>query len=125
MSGSDSSVQRRVFLAIGGGTAALAGIYWFTSYEHAGTTMLVLATALVALVGWFVGLRPEHEPSAGDGVEGAEPYLPGASVWPFGIGVASFLLLNGLLLGTWFLVPGALALVGSVIGFARQSRRRD
>jgi hypothetical protein len=117
-------IERRVFLAIGGGIAALAAIYWFTSYEHAGTTMLVLATALVALVGWYVGLRPEHEPAAGD-VPADGPYLPAASIWPFGIGVASFLLLNGLLLGTWFLVPGALALVASVIGFARQSRRRD
>ncbi len=121
----DSGVQRRVFLAIGGGIAALAGIYWFTSYEHAGTTMLVLATALVALVGWYVGLHPEDEPGAGDAGGEGEPYLPGASVWPFCIGVASVLLLNGLLLGTWFLVPGALVLVASVIGFARQSRRRD
>jgi hypothetical protein len=53
-----------------------------------------------------------------------EHYLPATSVWPLGIGLAVCLVLNGLLLGTWFLVPGGLLLAGSVIGFALQSRRR-
>jgi hypothetical protein len=32
---------------------------------------------------------------------------------------------NGLALGAWALLPGALLTVASVIGYARQSRHRD
>ena len=51
-------------------------------------------------------------------------YLPDASPWPFGIGLGVTLLLNGLLIGTWFLVPGVMVLALSIAGFARQSRHR-
>ena len=54
-----------------------------------------------------------------------EPWSPPSSVWPFGIGVASFFVVNGLILGSWFLVPGGLLLVATVIGYAAQSRNRS
>ncbi|HEV8115865.1 MAG TPA: hypothetical protein VGP53_06480, partial [Acidimicrobiales bacterium] len=52
------------------------------------------------------------------------PYLPHASAWPFLVGVAALVTLNGLALGLWALVPGVIGLTGALIGYAGQSRRR-
>lgn len=121
------STETRVFLGIGVFVVAMAGLYWFTSYEDAGTTMLVLAAGLSLLTGTYLwrqgrgrGVPPDE---AGEGEP--EPWFPPSSVWPFGIGVASFFVVNGLIVGSWFLVPGGLLLVATVVGYAVQSRNRS
>jgi Cytochrome c oxidase subunit IV len=53
------------------------------------------------------------------------PYLPHASVWPFTIGLGAATIANGLVLGTWLIVPGTLVMVVGIAGFIRQTRRRD
>jgi hypothetical protein len=123
---SDGRVPRLVFLAIGAILAVMALVYGVTADESAGTTMLVLAACLALMVGVYVGSPPrQHDASASSEHDGdGEHYLPTTSIWPLGIGLAGFFVLNGLLLGTWFLVPGGLLLAGSITGFALQSRRR-
>jgi hypothetical protein len=120
VSAPDEVVPQRVFLAIATVLAVMTAIYAATSGERAGTTMLALSACFALVVAVY--LRAGPTPSSGHGDD--DHYLPASSVWPLAIGMAAFLLLNGLLLGTWFLVPGGLLMAGSVIGFARQSRHR-
>jgi len=124
----DRAVPWRVFLGVGVFIAVLAIIYWFVSYEDAGTTMLVLASCLALFCGiWFYlqDRRRVVEPTGGaDRRDAAPPYLPDASVWPIAVGVSTALALNGLIIGWAYAVPGAALLALAVVGFVVQSRRR-
>ncbi|MGH9210345.1 MAG: aa3-type cytochrome oxidase subunit IV [Acidimicrobiales bacterium] len=127
----DAVVPRRVFLAIGVLVAVMAAIYWFTAYEDAGTVLLTLSAVLALWCGVFLwlGARPRsaaaaHEAADAD-AEVAGHYLPHASVWPFAIGLGAALILNGLVLGIWVVVPGVGLMALGTIGFVRQTRRRD
>lgn len=128
----DVRVQARLFGGIAAFLALAALVYWLTSYEEAGTVMLVLAAGLGALAGAYLWAQdrrpgPDHPPGAGgQGEHGpGEHYLPHASVWPLGVGAAAYLVVNGLILGIWFLVPGLVLAGVSVTGYCLQSRRRD
>jgi hypothetical protein len=115
-------VVGRAYVALGALIALIAAVYWFTSYEDAGTTMLLLSACLAVFIGGYLALAARRT-TAHHGDE-AEPYLPHASAWPFFVGVAALVTANGLALGLWALVPGAIALAGALIGYAGQSRRR-
>ena len=120
----------RIYLALGGLIAVIATLYWFTSYENAGTAMLALAAGLALFVGVYLALTARRTTTdiggePGEPGEEPKPYLPHASLWPFLVGVAALVTANGLALGVWALVPGAIALAGALIGYAGQSRRRD
>ncbi|HEX9993506.1 MAG TPA: cytochrome c oxidase subunit 4 [Acidimicrobiales bacterium] len=129
-SGAGGSVTLKAeYLIFGGiGLAVLAWgvVYWLTSYEDAGTVMLLLAAALLLSTAAY--LFVQHRRLAAPADEGdeavLEPWFPHASIWPFGMGFAGFLLANGLVLGVWFVIPGVLVLAASTLGYARESRRR-
>ncbi len=115
------------------GIAALillkSAVYWFLSYEHAGSVLLLLAGGLGLITGGYLVVATRKTSAAADGSggpgDGHEEYLPHASIWPFGVGAGSVVLANGLALGLWAIVPGTIILAASVVGYARQSRRRD
>ena len=123
----DSHVATRMFLSVGAAVGTMSLIYLFTG-DDAGQMMLGVTSLLGLVCGVFLfrhrlvgaptpeGERPER---------GEPQYLPHASIWPFWIGTSAFLLANGLILGTWFLVPGGVLLVVGVAGFIRQSRARS
>ena len=113
------------YLVLGLLVSLMGAVYWFTSYENAGTTMLGLAACLALLVGGYLTLTARRATAHGGGDGGAEPYLPHASVWPFFVGAAALVAANGLALGLFALVPGVIALGIALAGYAGQSRRRD
>ena len=119
--------EGRLLVAVGAFVLLGAAVYWFTAYEESGTTMLALAGALGLMIGGYLLLEgrrlPDPEPEPVAGLD--EAYLPHASIWPFVVGVGAVLLVNGLLLGLWAAVPGAIVLLAGLVGFSRQSRRRD
>jgi len=115
-------VVGRAYLALGALIAVMCALYWFTSYESAGTAMLLLAAGLAMFIGLYLA-RTARRTTAHAGDE-TTPYLPHASAWPFFVGVAALVTLNGVALGLWALVPGAIALAGALVGYAGQSRRR-
>lgn len=123
----DAQVPWRVFLGVGIFIAVIAAVYVATSYEESGSVMLIVAAILGLWCGVFLwrNLRKFEAGQAGEvaGDHGAM-YLPESSPWPLGIGLGVTLVLNGLLIGTWFLVPGVMVLAVAVGGFARQSRHR-
>lgn len=123
----DRTVAWRIFAGIGTFVVAMAAIYWFTSYEDAGSVLLLLAAGLSLWFGTYLWLQQRRPVPALDPSEaGAEAvYLPHASIWPLVIGLGAASIANGLVLGIWVIVPGAAALVLGIGGFVRQSRRRD
>lgn len=122
----DAQVPWRVFGFVGAFIGVITAIYWFTSYEEAGTAMLFVAGVLGLWCSVFLwrNLRRFEAGTAGHPGGHDAMYLPEASPWPFGIGLGVTLVLNGLLIGSWFLVPGVMVLAVSIAGFARQSRHR-
>ena len=117
----DQRVQARIFLGIATFMALIGIVYWFASYEPAGTTMLGLSSALAAVCGVYLQVQSEHEPTGG---HAGEQYLPHSSVWPFGIGVGALLAVNGLIVGVGYAVPGLVVLAIAIVGLVSQSRRR-
>ena len=117
----------RMFLGVAVFMTVIGVVYWFASYEPAGTTMLALAAALAAMCGVYLrvtadgargtdaGHEHEHEP---------EHYLPESSVWPFGVGVGALLATTGMIVGFGYAHPGLVLLDGAIGGLAAQSRRR-
>lgn len=124
-------VEARIFLAVATVIGLATVVYWFWSYEDAGSVMLLLATIAALMIGGYLTLQARRFPDPAEpSVEGAPAdisgmYLPHASIWPFGIGVGAMLLANGLALGRWATVPGLLIVVAALAGFVRQSRHRD
>ena len=123
----DAVVANRIFLFIGSAIGTMSLIYLLTD-DDAGQMMLGVASLLGLWCGIFLWRNRAEVPSTLDAhrdhADGLQ-YLPHASVWPFWIGLATFFVTNGLVLGTWFLVPGAVLLVAGIVGFIRQSRARS
>jgi hypothetical protein len=123
----DHKVPWRIFLGVGTALGVIAAIY-LPSGEEAGTVMLLVASTLGLWCGIFLW-RNDRALESGKAVDAAHAgqealYLPVSSPWPLGIGAGLALVLNGLIIGIWFLVPGVMILAVSIGGFARQSRHR-
>jgi len=111
--------------------AVICAVYWFTSYEDAGSIMLGAFGLLGLLPGgyyfWWsrrMSPRPEDDPEAtqaqGAGVVGA---FPATSVWPFVLGAAALLIALSLVFGFWTAIFGFTLAISAVIGVIVESRR--
>lgn len=142
--------ELRFFLRTAVYSVLVGVVYWFVSYEVAGSVLLafvVFATLLfVGVSGAFVSeTRDEILPrsgSAGSRVMGAINRLlgfeehrgnagqaplaaglepvPTGSIWPPIGGLAGLLLLLGLVYGPWLLLPGVVLSAGTVWGWITQ-----
>ena len=125
----ESRVGSQIFQYLTVFFLVLTVIYWFSSYEWAGTALLLLSGGLSAMTGGFLtlvdrrgGLREELEP---DDYEDREVlFLPHASIRPFWVGAGAVLMAAGLPLGNWLLVPGAVLVVFGLVGMVEEGRRR-
>jgi Cytochrome c oxidase subunit IV len=125
-------VEALFFLGITFFFTLIGVIYWFTSYEDAGTTMLVATSLLGLLAGGYLLLqarkfppRPEDRPDA-TLAEGAGPVdeFPAPSIWPFVFGLGAVVFATGFIFGIWVVLPGAAILGLGVVGMIMQSRGR-
>jgi hypothetical protein len=120
-----------MFLGIGLFVGIVTAIYWFTSYEDAGSVMLLFTAGMALWFGVFLTLWQRRadavtvEAAASQAPVVTAAYQPHASVWPFVMGLGAATLINGLVLGIWVVVPGAAILILGLGGFIRQTRRRD
>lgn len=118
------------------GTAAffsvVTAIYWFTSYEEAGSTMLLLSMGLGLMPGlwllWWsrrMAPRPEDLPDAdiSDGA-GAVGAFPGPTAWPVTLAFGAVLAANGIAFGIWPAVPGFVLIVLAACGAIMSGRPR-
>ena len=125
-------VEWRLFAGAAVFAAVVGGIYWFVSYEHAGTTMLAfsgLAFLMVAgyltVVGRRVGLRPSDRGDADMGDDGDDAvYFPSRSVWPFLTAVGAVVLGFGLVFGAGVGGLGVLLLVAALGGYAAEANAK-
>jgi Cytochrome c oxidase subunit IV len=110
----------------------LGAVYWFTSYEDAGTTMLVATSLLGLLAGGYLFLQSRrYPPRAQDRPdatleEGAGPVdeFPAPSIWPFVFGLGATVFATGFIFGIWVILPGAAILGLGIVGMILQSRGR-
>ena len=112
----------RFFLRVALFTTLIATIYWFVSYEEAGTVLLagIVASAIFFMVLVLSGVRAARSgPKSVTGLLGfdetgrndplalAEDTFPIASAWPAIASIAAVLLGLGLIYGAWLWIPGA------------------
>jgi hypothetical protein len=123
----DIAVQFWIYLGTAVFLLTTAVVYWYLSYEQAGTVMLALGGGLGLIVAgwlWFRWRgRPGHETETPDEV--AEEWEPHASTWPFWIGLGGATAAAGLAMTPWLIAPGAMVVVVGIVGWVGQSRRRD
>jgi hypothetical protein len=126
-------VEWRLFAGAAAFLLLTGSIYWFVTYEDAGTTMLLMGLLAVGMIGaWLFlqsrkldGPRPEDRADADPG-DGAGPIgsFPVASVWPFVLGWGAVVAANALVFGVWLGVTGLLIVAVGVIGFAVEASRK-
>jgi hypothetical protein len=117
--------EARVFLRTAAYALVVAVIYWFVSYEVAGTVLLVVlgmaAAALTAMLprsGRTKVLRaPLELATFGEGeepiMEIEEVPLPALSLQPLLVALGAAGVTLGLVFGAWLWLPGALVLAGA------------
>jgi len=123
-------VESFFYLGVTAFFVVIGTIYWFWSYEDAGTVMLAAASLLGLLAGGYLLLqarrfppRPEDRPDA-TLADGAGPVdeFPSSTVWPFVFGFGATVLATGLVFGVFVVLGGAIVLAFGIIGMIRQSR---
>ena len=131
--------EAKLFFGLGTFSLILAVIYYVTTgaseqgVEYAGVLALIGGGAFSLFFGTFLLLTVRRiqadteamEEEAAAGATTDVLFLPTESIWPIGIGVGLSLVLAGVPLGLWVMIPGLALLVHSLIGFARQSRTRS
>jgi uncharacterized membrane protein len=109
----------------------IATIYWFTSYEDAGSVLLLSTSILGVIPGAYLILtsrrhppRPEDkaEASVADGA-GRVGSFPEYSVWPVVLGLGLAIAAVGLVFGIWASLPGLILVVVGVPGAILEGRR--
>jgi len=124
-------VEAIILLFLGVFFGIVGVVYWFTSYEDAGTMMLVGTSALGFLPGGYylfwhrrIGRRVEDREDASieEGAGDIDSF-PGSSIWPFVMGMGAFLTLLSLVFGIWLILPGIALIVSALVGVTAESRR--
>jgi hypothetical protein len=140
--------ELRFFLRPAMYALAISIVYWFVSYEVAGTLLLVFLAVGCAIfvvsmtaavtatrlfptdvpLGWigrvvmgFVGFDPPDKPGP-QPLELEEGPLPEGSIWPICAAGAAVLVAVGLIFGGWFWIPGVALGLAVVGGWATQLR---
>lgn len=101
-------------------------VYWFTSYEDAGSVMLLFGGCAYLMLGSFLlvqwrrrknHLRAEDDPRAEHSAADLG-FFPSASIWPAGMGLGAIFIALALIWGNWYLVIGLPLMLGSIVGFS-------
>jgi hypothetical protein len=124
-------VEAIILLFLGLFFGLVGVVYWFWSYEQAGTAMLIGTCTLGFLPGsyyWYwhrrMGKRVEDRDDASI-AEGAGDIdsFPSSSIWPFVLGMGAFLTVNSLVFGIWLIFPGISLILTALVGVTAESRR--
>lgn len=116
----------RTMAGTGAFVVPFAIIYWFLSYEDAGTSLLAATAIALLFLGaylWFTSRRFASLPE--DRTDGTLPdedevgVFPTGSVWPLVLGAGATLAALGLAFSGWLALPGlgivVLALAGLIL----------
>ncbi len=123
--------EARVFLGVTVFFVIIGLIYWFTSYEDAGSVMLAASAVMGVVAGGAIMVlsrgaptRAEDDPDATI-AQGAGPVdvFPTQSIWPFAVGLSAAVTASGFAFGAWLVLVGAGALVVTLICWILEARR--
>jgi hypothetical protein len=122
--------EARVFFGVTAFFVVIGAIYWFASYEEAGSVMLAASAVMGLVAGGSIWFLSRHSPVRSEDrddatiADGAGPVdvFPLHSVWPFAIGLSATLFASGFAFGTWLVIIGGGALAIALIGFVREVR---
>lgn len=125
-------VEWKLFAGAAVFAAVVGGLYWFVSYEHAGTVLLIfsgmallMVAAYFTVVGGHVGARPSDRADADPGDDAGDvEYFPSSSVWPFLTAAGVVVLGFGLVFGAGVGSLGVLLLVAALGGYAAEANAK-
>lgn len=110
---------------------AVAIVYWFVTYEYAGTFLLgVMAVGLLFAAGYLAAAsrgarypadQPDLRPE--DAAGGHIGSFAAASTWPIVLAGGVLVTLAGLVYGPWLFAPGMVITVAALLGWTRESDR--
>jgi hypothetical protein len=105
-------------------------VYAVTSGEPAGGSLILVAAACFAYVGWILraavrGADPAAEKAQGPKEEPAEEAEHvGPTIWPFAFSLAAIGFVLGMVVARWLLVAGVALFVTSAAGWFVDVRRQ-
>ncbi len=111
----------------------IATVYGFMSHDPIGTTAIAMSGALAFLVAFYmlftakrVGDLPEdNEVARIEDADSDYGFFSPHSMWPFAMGLSSFLFVMGFVFANWLAVIGVLALLFSIFGLLFEYYRGD
>jgi hypothetical protein len=110
--------------------AAIGVIYWFTSYEDAGTVMLAGCALMGVFAGGYLFLqarryppRLEDRPDATveEGAGDVDTF-PSGTYWPLALAFGAAMLASGLIFGIFLVLGGLIFFVGGMLGWIAEAR---
>ena len=136
----------RFFLRTSLYTIGITVVYWFLSYEIAGSVLLLSLglSAIFFVVAGIVMIRHTRREVVPDGTESGNPIkrfvgfdeeasetitpplgfedeaIPTSSIWPFLTAVAALLMGLGLIFGAWLWAPGVMLATVALWGWVTQ-----
>jgi hypothetical protein len=120
----------KVFIGSGVFIAVSAAIYWFVSYEPAGTILLLGTAAATFVIAAYSGFEIRGAPEfvedrgdadPGDGAGDAAVSFTIDSPWPLVFGIGAAVLAGGLVFGFPLLIIGGILIAAAVIGLMGES----
>lgn len=119
----------KLMLGLGIFMLPLGVVYWFTSYEIAGSIMLIVVAIAFAFIGIYLwlqsrrmgGARPEDYDALPSDGAGAVGTFPVSSIWPLIGAIAVTGIGYGLIFSMYLAIPSIFLLVATIIGFAREA----
>ena len=122
----------RFFVRIALFTVVIGTIYWFVSYEEAGTILFGGIVASAVTFALVIALRVKAARQGGRGLKAllgfddvgeerplnlAEDTFPSASMWPAAGSIGFVLIAVGLVYGAWLWVPGLAIAISATWGW--------
>lgn len=104
-------------------------VYWFVSYEIAGTIMFGLWGVTLVFMAFFLEVAARQGAPAGDdpsqrpAERAGEPIgvFSRGSAWPVVLAAGLTVGLAGLIYGTWLLIPGTVVTIAALLGLMRET----
>jgi hypothetical protein len=119
----------RFFVFAGAFGLVIGVIYWFLSYEQAGTVLLLLmGVAPLVIAGYLLVYayrklwaedRPDASPEDAAGDELG--HFSTGSLWPLIMAIGVVVGVEGFVYGRWFLIFGGLVFVAAMVGLMQES----
>ena len=119
----------RVFVVLAAFFLAVDAVYWFLSYEIAGTVMFGLWCLALLFAALFLDAEAKQQAPPGDDPDlraesrAGEPIgvFARGSGWPVVLAAGLTVGLAGLVYGVWLFIPGAVVTIAALVGLMRET----